>query len=269
MKEEKTFLGFIMNISKTTLGASALALLFAQSTFAQEEGLEDRMSALEERVRELTGQLEEAQHTIKQLKQGGASVSQPDDAEPVLEKDKPVKVVKEEKERDPDDTTLDNAMTDEGVTDEGAADEDAGLDAPQKSPQDAYDYALALLNEKEYARAEAALNKFIKAHPKHALVVNAQFWIGETYLLRKEYKQAALHFAKSYKTYKATKGDTKTAKGKQASAKAPEALVKLAISLKALGKKKEAAATLAQLHKEFPQLPKNIQRMAEKAQAGM
>lgn len=264
MKEEKTFLGFIMNISKTTLGASALALLFAQGTFAQEEGLEDRMSILEERVRELTGQLEEAQHTIKQLKQGGASTSQPDDAEPVLEKDKPIKAVSPEKERDPDDTTLDNAMTDEG-----AADEDAGLDEPQKSPQDAYDYALALLNEKEYARAEAALNKFIKAHPKHALVVNAQFWIGETHLLRKEYKQAALHFAKSYKTYKATKGDLKSAKGKQASAKAPEALVKLAISLKALGKKKEASATLAQLHKEFPQLPKNIQRMAEKAQAGM
>ncbi|MBA4117799.1 MAG: hypothetical protein C0514_02750 [Candidatus Puniceispirillum sp.] len=265
MKEETVFLWNSLKMMKTFLSASTLTLLLtlgAPASFAQDTNLEDRVAFLEDQVRELTGRLEESQHTIKQLKQGAQMGAH--DAEPVLEKDKPLSAVKAEKERDPDDTTLDTAMADEKDDDDEAA-----LDAPAKSPQEAYDYALALLNEKEYARADAALTKFIKAHPNHALVVNAQYWIGETHLLRKEYKQAALHFAKAYKTYKTTKADVKTAKGKQATAKAPEALVKLAISLKALGKKKEASATLAQLHKEFPQLPKNIQRMAERAQAGM
>ena len=225
--------------------------LCADTLRAQESEENDRISYLEEQVRTLVGKMEEVQHEIKVLKEAAVSAPAPTPSADL---------------RDKGDLPQDrgNAHND---TDDSNDDEEHTL--PTGTAQEAYDHAVSLLNKQEYARAEKALSAFIKKHPKNPLVVNAQYWIGETYLLRKEYKEAALHFASAYKTYKAESSSDKKKPGKQSFAKAPEALIKLAFSLKGLGKRKEAAATLAQLHKEFPHLSKNLARRAEKAQPGL
>jgi tol-pal system protein YbgF len=231
----------------TTVFAYALC---ADALRAQESEESDRISYLEEQVRTLVGKMEEVQHTLKGMKEAG--VSAPTPTGDLIDKKGSLSQDHDSVHNDADD----------------ANDEDEHT-LPTGTAQEAYDHAVSLLNKQEYAKAEKALSAFIKKYPKNALVVNAQYWIGETYLLRKEYSQAALHFASAYKTYKAESSSNKKKPGKQSFAKAPEALIKLAFSLKGMGKRKEAVATLAQLHKEFPHLSKNLARLAEKAQTGL
>lgn len=217
---------------------------------AQESEESERISYLEEQMRTLVGKMEEVQHELKVMKEAAASTPAPTPhGEPHGKSD-----------LSQDHETVDTQTDD--------SDDEEEHTLPTGTAQEAYDHAVSLLNKQEYAKAEKALKAFIKKHPKNALVVNAQYWIGETYLLRKEYKDAALHFASAYKTYKAESSDKKK-HGKQSFAKAPEALIKLAFSLKGMGKRKEASATLAQLHKEFPHLSNNLSRLAEKAQTGL
>ena len=63
--------------------------------------------------------------------------------------------------------------------------------------QAAYD----LLRSKKIDKAEQALTNFITNHPDNALSGSAHYWLGEIYLLRKQYVEAALIFAEGYQKY--------------------------------------------------------------------
>lgn len=245
------------------LGATVFALLNVPGVVSAEmDDDSDRVAYLEEQVKQLTGDLEEARHDLKLMKetvkvlQENAVAAPP--AAPVATRDKDVRAPS-----DADET---------GEKHDAAHEDDTSVhELPTGTAQEAYDHAVSLIHkQREYQKAEAALTHFIKKYPKHRLVVNAQYWIGETHLLRREYKKAALYFARAYKTYKGDVEAGKSSDGKQQSfAKAPEALIKLAMSLKGLGKRDEASATLRQLHKEFPHLPTNLKHLAERAQNGL
>lgn len=229
---------------------------------AQMDDDADRMAYLEEQVKQLTGDLEEARHDLKLMKETVKVLQENAVAAPA-----PAPVVNRDKE-----TRVPSDVDETGKKHDAAHEDDTSVhELPTGSAQEAYDHAVSLIHkQREYQKAEAALTQFIKKYPKHRLVVNAQYWIGETHLLRREYKKAALYFARAYKTYKSDVESGKTSEGKQHSfAKAPEALIKLAMSLKGLGKRDEASATLRQLHKEFPHLPTNLKHLAERAQNGL
>lgn len=112
--------------------------------------------------------------------------------------------------------------------------------APQASgsTQEQYDKAYALLKGGNYEGAEKAFSAFITAHPSDALAGNAQYWLGESFYVRGDHQKAAETFAEGYLKY-------------PKSAKAPDNLLKLGLSLDALGKKKEACASYDRLEKEF------------------
>jgi tol-pal system protein YbgF len=101
------------------------------------------------------------------------------------------------------------------------------------------------LTQNDYAGAEVAFRQLIESYPKDPLAADAQYWIGESFYRRGQYKAAADAFLSGYKKYKS--GD-----------KAPETLLKLGMSLAALGKKDAACSTFGELKTKFPKTPETV-----------
>ena len=125
---------------------------------------------------------------------------------------------------------------------------------PAGTAKEQYDYALSLtLKEADYAKAGAAFRAFIDKHPKHRLTGNAYFWLGRTYLVRKDYQNASFAFADGYKKF-------------PRGAKAPDSLYNLGVSLRHLGKKREACTALARLLDRFPKANPTLKKRVSRQQ---
>lgn len=92
---------------------------------------------------------------------------------------------------------------------EGAAREAAGAPpvvtdtAPANLAQEQqeYDAALALIKQGQYDRASKRFREFIKAHPKSPLASLAQYWVGESAYVVRNFKQALEGFNKVLQDY--------------------------------------------------------------------
>ncbi len=129
---------------------------------------------------------------------------------------------------------------------------------PAGTPKEQYDHATSLmLNDQNFTGAESALKAFIKDHPEHALTSNAHYWLGETYYVRKDFKQAAFTFAEGYQRF-------------PKSSKAPDNLLKLGMALGQLGQAKQACTAFSRLLTNFPNtgrtLKGRIQRQRQRYQ---
>lgn len=102
-----------------------------------------------------------------------------------------------------------------------------------------YDIAYAYLMQRQYDQSETSFRRFIQSHPRDRLVPDATFWLGESYLQRSKPREAAEQFLKVSTEY-------------ARSTKAPDAMLKLGISLAALGAKDQACATFAELERKHP-----------------
>lgn len=159
-----------------------------------------------------------------------------------------------------------------GDDDTLAPEDSAAGSLPEGTPQEEYEAGIERLSRGDYHQAEAIFQRFLKHHPKHQLTINVLYWLGETFYVRKNYKQASIHFADAYKLYtqlKSSKNSHQKDAKKNSYAKAPEALVKLALSLKGLKQKSQACVVLDQLSEEFKSLPKNVEKLAMKARTGL
>lgn len=103
----------------------------------------------------------------------------------------------------------------------------------------AYENAFALVKAGQYDRAEKEFAGFLQAHPGHALAGNAKYWLGETYYVRNDFETAARVFAEGYQEY-------------PDNTKAPDNLLKLGMSLAALGNNGDACIALGQLETQYP-----------------
>ena len=132
-----------------------------------------------------------------------------------------------------------------------------GRSAAGGSPTDQYNHAFGLLKQADYPGAEVELRAFVDQHPNDPMAGNAQYWLGDTYYARGRYSDAARAFAEVYKRY-------------PKSAKAPEALLKLGMSLGQANQKPNACVALAQLDQAFPRAANNVkqQAAAEKKRLG-
>jgi tol-pal system protein YbgF len=125
------------------------------------------------------------------------------------------------------------------------------------SPTDQYNHAFGLLKQADYPRAEVEFRAFLDQHPNDSMAGAAQYWLGDTYYARGRYADAARAFAEVYKRY-------------PKSVKAPEALLKLGMSLGQANQKQNACVALAQLDQAFPHAAGNVkqQSAAEKRRLG-
>jgi tol-pal system protein YbgF len=117
-------------------------------------------------------------------------------------------------------------------------------------PQQLYERAYGYLLQKDYSTAETTFDDFLKRHAGHQLAGNAQYWLGETYYVRGQYRPAATAFLKGYQDY-------------AKSQKASESLLKLAMSLQRLGQKDAACSSFAEFATKYPSPPAHIKNLAQ------
>jgi tol-pal system protein YbgF len=121
-----------------------------------------------------------------------------------------------------------------------------------RTPKEQYDEATSLLlNDQNFTGAEQALKAFIKGYPEHELTGNAHYWLGETYYVRKDFKQAAFTFADGYQRF-------------PKSNKAPDNLLKLGMALGQLGQTKEACTAFSRLLANFPDVERTLKGRIER-----
>ncbi|MGC6535720.1 MAG: tol-pal system protein YbgF [Parvibaculales bacterium] len=150
-------------------------------------------------------------------------------------------------------TTATNAAATKlvGEGDLSALDDFAAVNRPQLSdPKKLYERGLKDLRGGDYAGAQADFAQVLQNFPNHELAGNAQYWLGETFYVRRQYKQAAQAFLAGYTTY-------------EASAKAPDSLLKLGMTLTALGEKKTGCDAFAELGAKFPDAPNAVTKRAD------
>lgn len=102
-----------------------------------------------------------------------------------------------------------------------------------------YESGINLFRAGDMQKARETFAGFSERYPKHELRANALFWIGETYYNEKKYEQAVLAYQEVIKNF--PKKD-----------KAPGAMLKQAMSFKALGDKKNARYVLNELQEVYP-----------------
>ena len=120
-----------------------------------------------------------------------------------------------------------------------------------------YNQGYGDLLRRDYAAAATAFGQLVRAYPNDPLAGKAQYWLGETYYVREQYKDAAEAFLRGYKRYKSGE-------------KAPDSLLKLAMSLAALGQKQEACSAFSELGTNFPTADERLRDEAksERRKAG-
>ena len=128
---------------------------------------------------------------------------------------------------------------------------------PGNTSEEKYNYAFGLLRQASYPEAEQALRTFVQQYPNDKLAGNAQYWLGESFYVRGNYNEAALAFAEGYQKY-------------PTNVKAPQNLLKLAMSLTAMGRKPDACKAFDQLARQFPNAPADVKLRAgrERQNAG-
>ncbi len=105
-------------------------------------------------------------------------------------------------------------------------------------PRDLYNEAFRLLNQNNYAGAEASFRQFTSLYNTDPLIGNAWYWLGETFYVRRDFVKSADSFRQGYKAL-------------PEGPKAGDNLLKLAMSLSALDKDGEACVVLRQVKKNF------------------
>lgn len=119
---------------------------------------------------------------------------------------------------------------------------DGVLKAPEPTaeatPRDLYNSAFRLLNQTKYEDAAKSFDQFTKKYPKDPLIGNAYYWMGETHYIRRDYVTAADNFRAGFEAL-------------PTGPKAADNLLKLAMSLNALNRDKEACVVLGQVATKF------------------
>jgi tol-pal system protein YbgF len=253
-----------------SVGAAVMLALLAPAhaqTGAPQSALDTqmRMNTLEDQMRQLTGQLEELNNTVAQLKQQldlqksdtdlrfsqlqGGGAPPPDNSGGQAVEGPP-------QPKPPPGAGADVTQPASRSGNLGAlASPNPPAPAPAQAPtqtaaagagalpagnaQDQYNYAMGLLTQANYPAAEQAMRAFVQRYPKDSLAGNAQYWLGETFYVRKDYSNAATAFAQGYEKYP---------KGQKAS----DDLLKLGMSLTALNQKPDACKAYARLEHDFP-----------------
>jgi len=250
--------------TRTRLAAcfAAAGLLFASVAAAQTalpppsvpvgaDQRQDRIEELERQLREQTGenerlqhQLNEAQREITRLRAMVgelAGVNQqlatpPADSPPAAGGGNPAPSTLNEAQR--------NAT--------GTLGSLPASQAPAAAPRDPvaeYTRARQLLNNGEYAEAEAALSSFLEAHPNADTAADARFWFAFTLAARNNHADAAANFVQYLQA-------------NRNGPRAAEAQVRLGMALVAMGDKRRGCSAFTSLARQYPNASRTVRDLA-------
>ncbi|MGA0055403.1 MAG: tol-pal system protein YbgF [Steroidobacteraceae bacterium] len=228
------------------LSATPLA---AQSTRSRVEDLELRVAQLEQilqsqtliemsqrleaqaaELRELRGALESAQNENQQLRKQLADVAADFDRRLVELERRPVTPIAQPIE----------AGAGASVSSEAVNSSAPNSSAPNPSAEALYSSAFDALKAARYPEAIDGMKAFLVAHPQHPLADNAQYWLGQTYYLSRDYQRAVEAFS---------------AVGSRSPdrSKAPDALLKKGLSEIELKRVDDARRSFGELLQRYPE----------------
>ncbi|MDG1438302.1 MAG: tol-pal system protein YbgF [Emcibacteraceae bacterium] len=198
-----------------------------------------RISELEMQIRQLTGQLEEANFKVNNLT-GQLET---------LQKDNEFRFGEIER----------GGASGGGVavsSPNGSVNIMSPAVAANATPKQKYDRAYGFVSNANYDKAEIGFLEFLEQHPDDELAGNAQYWLGQTYYARGNYNEAARTFLVGMQKY-------------SESPKAPAYLLKVGMSLNLMGQKKDACDVYRDLSTQFPNSTENTRlRPTEERKAG-
>lgn len=108
--------------------------------------------------------------------------------------------------------------------------------------QISYMAAYELVKNKHFDEALSAMQKFVGQYPQGGYTANAQYWLGELYMVKRNYPQAIEHFEVVLKQF-------------PTSSKAAACTLKIGYALAASGKENDARQRLQQVLKNYPDTP--------------
>jgi len=190
--------------------------------------IEARLSQMETQLRQITGRVEEGNYQMGRLKQQMETMT----------RDYEFRIAALEKSRTASSLAPKADITAKPTVRNKPKAEKADI-LPAGTEQQQYSYAQKLVTKGQYARAEVALSAFLTRYPKARLAGNAQYWLGQTYYVRKMYTRATRAFLEGYNNY-------------PESPKAPAFLLKIGMSLFAMGEKNDACDAYRELASRFP-----------------
>ncbi len=208
-----------------------------------------RTSELEREIRELRGELETQNHRMDELRERQRNL--------YGDLDRRIRELEvagaEAEESDGDDGDSGSGGGDgssEGGSGAGAGstasveggelpDADSGGDAESNpnAEREAYDAAFSLLKDGRYSEAASAFGEFVEKYPEGPYADNAQYWLGESRYVTREFEAALEAFRKVVSNY-------------PDSAKVPDARLKIGYSLYELDRLDEAREALEKVTQE-------------------
>lgn len=209
-----------------------------------DSGLSARVDALETRLGALTGQIELLTQQMGAMDTRGGGGAPPAEAAPPPQDEAPQDVAPQDEAPMPMEPP---GRQGDASPEPEAQFASAGPTAPQRlsalpAGADAatlYTQGYGDLLRRDYGSAEIAFRQIVANFPNDRLASKAEYWLGETYFVRGQFKDAADAFLKSYNAHKTGE-------------KAPDSLVKLGMALGELGQKDAACATLGEFKQSFP-----------------
>jgi tol-pal system protein YbgF len=223
-----------------------------------------RVDMLETQIRALTAQVEQLSDQVRAANAGSgrraqaapsdASIAEPRSSRPTPTPSFGAATVSPGNGRDAQDDQI-GGLINGGQQPRAAASAPGSLGGGLPATSDAgakqlYETAYGFLLQTNYGAAETAFDDFLNRYPNDALSGNAQYWLGESFFVRGQFKQAASAFLKGYQSY-----------GK--SAKAPDSLLKLALSLDRLGQRDAACSSFGELATRYPSASAPVKTRAE------
>lgn len=214
----------------------------------------DKLQGMKQEIQELRGQLELQAHELTQLKQQQLAFYKDLDARlgnsnvASATSPKPVSTVNPPIANDANLSLAQTATTTSPVTANTSTTAPAlATIAPtsRNNPADeqlSYLSAYDLVKTKHFDEALLAMQNFVKAYPQGGYSANAHYWLGELFMVKKNYTQAIDHFDIVLKQF-------------PSSSKAAACTLKIGYALAASGKMGEAKQRLQQVLQNYPDTP--------------
>ena len=206
-----------------------------------------KIGEFDEKLRRLSGQVDEANYKIRQLENKIELINKDVDVRIKMIEGKPVSgnggavsASAAEKFKAPVAVGAPQAVTGDSI-----AKGDDLAPVKTKAIQQIYDEGLEAVKISDYAVAEQRINEILKKAPDDKLAGNAQYWLGEVFYGQKNYQKAAVAFAKVIEKYKD-------------GPKGPDSLLKLGMSMQNLKKNTEACQAFKSMKTEFPKAEKAV-----------
>lgn len=198
----------------------------------------DKIQGLQQEVQELRGQLEVQAHDLKLLQQQQVAFYKDLDAR-LSGGSISAKAAPSSK------PTMDLSMGAKESAAPRASAPPTVVPVSRANPADeqiSYLAAYELVKNKRYDDALNAMTVFTQKYPRGGYTANAQYWLGELYLLKKDYVQGIEHFNVVLQQF-------------PTSSKSAASMLKMGYAYMAMGNKPEARKYLQQVVNAYPDTP--------------